>query len=77
MTPNRFARWVSKRVLIDKRVLGGEPVFEGTRLAVCRVGEMLSAGATDQEILDEYPYLTVEDLDGARIFLQLWFKSRI
>jgi len=60
-----FDAWKSTLVQ-DDRVLGGEPVFRDSRLAVRHVGQMLRRGADPGEILDDYPYLTEQDLDFAR-----------
>src|SRR5438046_729275 len=34
-----FSRWCNRRLATNPSVLGGEPVFRGSRLAVRRVGE--------------------------------------
>jgi uncharacterized protein (DUF433 family) len=49
-------------------ILGGEPVFPGSRLAVRHVGEMLGRGGEPREIWEDYPYLTEEDLAFARLY---------
>ena len=50
------------RITIDPRVLTGKPVVRGTRLAVEFVVELLSEGWSEQQILDNYPGLSHEDL---------------
>ena len=52
----------SERITVDPEVLVGKPVVRGTRLAVEFVLELLAAGQTEAEILDEYPGLTREDV---------------
>ncbi len=52
----------------DKATLGGEPVFEGTRIPVYGIAAMLDAGATTEELLSGYPKLTVRMLELARIW---------
>jgi len=44
----------------DPDVLGGTPVFMGTRLPVAVLFENLADGMTLNEILDAYPTLTRE-----------------
>ena len=44
----------------DPAILGGTPVFKGTRIPVDLVADMLAQGATAEEILDGYPTLTKE-----------------
>jgi uncharacterized protein (DUF433 family) len=52
----------SKRIVIDQDVLAGKPVVRGTRLAVEFILELLAAGQSEAEILNEYPGLTTEDI---------------
>ena len=49
-------------------VMGGEPVFKGTRIPVRLVAAMLDQGASEAEILDGYPKLEARHLDLARIW---------
>ena len=49
-------------------VLGGEPVFEGTRIPVRTIAAMLDDGAAASEILDGYPKLTPRHLEFARLW---------
>lgn len=50
------------RITIDPRVLTGKPVVQGTRIAVEFVVELLSEGWSEQQIMDNYPGLSHEDL---------------
>jgi uncharacterized protein (DUF433 family) len=52
----------------DKSVMGGEPVFKGTRIPVHDVAAMLSAGADREELLRGYPSLDARMLDAALIW---------
>jgi uncharacterized protein (DUF433 family) len=52
----------SERIVIDQDVLAGKPVVRGTRLAVEFILELLAAGQSEAEILNEYPGLTTEDI---------------
>jgi uncharacterized protein (DUF433 family) len=52
----------SERIHIDPQILAGKPVIRGTRLAVEFILELLAAGRTDVEILDDYPGLTKQDI---------------
>ncbi len=64
----RFRMWKRERTTTDKAILGGEPVFAGTRLSVRNVGGMLLRGASRAEVLEDYPYLKDEDLDFAKLY---------
>ena len=52
----------SQRISVDSEVLAGKPVLRGTRLAVEFILELLAAGRTESEILNEYPGLAKEDI---------------
>lgn len=59
-----FEAWRAGLTIRDD-VLGGEPVFPGTRLAVRHVGHLLARGADAAEVRDDYPSLTDKDLEFA------------
>lgn len=51
-----------QRIEVDPEILGGKPVVRGTRLAVELILELLAAGQTFEELLENYPRLTTEDI---------------
>lgn len=53
---------VNERIVVDPGVLTGKPVIKGTRLAVEFVIDLLAEGWTENEILDNYPGITNEDI---------------
>jgi len=59
--------WRARLVSRDD-VLGGEPVFPGSRLAVRHVGEMLLRGADPAEVREDYAYLSERDIELARLY---------
>ena len=50
----------------DKR--SGKPCIRGTRMTVTDVLEYLAGGMTHQELLDEFPDLTEEDIRACLAF---------
>jgi uncharacterized protein (DUF433 family) len=50
------------RIHIDAAVCGGRPVIAGTRVRVADILEMLSQGASEAEIAEDFPYVTVADI---------------
>jgi uncharacterized protein (DUF433 family) len=52
----------SERIVVDPEILAGKPVIRGSRLAVEFILELLAAGQTENEILDNYPGLTHDDI---------------
>ena len=54
-------------VQIDPAIMGGTPVFRGTRIPVYTVADMIEQGTTIEEILEGYPSLTREMVECAGI----------
>lgn len=50
------------RIVVDPDVVHGRPAIRGTRVRVADVLSLLAAGASESEILEDYPYLAVEDI---------------
>ncbi len=51
-----------ERISIDPRVCFGKPCIRGSRIWVILVLDLLSAGLSIEEILEEYPQLSREDI---------------
>jgi uncharacterized protein (DUF433 family) len=58
------------RISIDPAICGGKPCIKGTRMRVHDVLGLLAAGASRQEILDDYPYLVDEDITAVLEYAQ-------
>jgi uncharacterized protein (DUF433 family) len=56
------------RITIASEQCGGRPCIRGTRVRVKDVLDLLAAGATQDEILDDYPYLEPGDIQAALEF---------
>lgn len=54
-----------KRITFDPDVMGGKPCIRGMRVTVGMIVGFVAVGYSKQEILDLYPYLEGEDIDGA------------
>ena len=50
------------RITLEPDKRGGKPCIRGMRITVYDVLSYLAAGMTEQEILDDFPYLTKEDI---------------
>lgn len=50
------------RITLDPEVLAGKPVVRGTRLSVEFIIGLLADGWAEDDILDNYPGLTYEDV---------------
>jgi uncharacterized protein (DUF433 family) len=58
-SPMRLAGF--PRISVDVAICGGRPTITGTRVRVSDILEALASGATEQEIVADFPYLSVED----------------
>ncbi len=54
-----------ERITIEPDKCGGRPCIRGYRLRVTDLLELLAAGASHQEILEDYPFLEAEDITAA------------
>jgi len=50
------------RIVIDPDICNGQPTIQGTRISARTVLEFLAAGDSIEEVLEEYPSLTREDV---------------
>ena len=50
------------RINIEPGKRGGKPVIRGMRITVYDVLEYLASGMSEEEILDDFPYLTRDDI---------------
>ena len=57
-----------ERISIDPRVCFGKPCIRGTRIWVSLILDFLASGSTVAEVLEDYPYLTEEDIRAAIAF---------
>jgi uncharacterized protein (DUF433 family) len=62
---NGSPRKYDERIVRDKGVCGGEPVFKGTRVTLRTVLASLASGDSAEEILSDFPTLRAEDIQAA------------
>ena len=53
------------RITAEAGKMGGRPCIRGMRIRVTDVLEMLAGGASEIEILADFPYLEAEDIRAA------------
>lgn len=51
-----------QRIQRDPAVMGGKPCIRGSRVTVGMIVGMLGSGHDIDRLLDDYPYLTREDI---------------
>ncbi len=59
------------RIVSDPGIVGGEPVFAGTRIPVRHIGLLAAGGTALAEIQEDYPALELADIEFARLYAQL------
>lgn len=56
------------RITVDPEQCGGRPCIRGMRLRVLNVLELLAAGESREQILEDYPYLEAEDITASLLY---------
>jgi uncharacterized protein (DUF433 family) len=56
------------RIIPDRQICGGEPVFKGTRVLLRTVLPSLAAVDAGEDILEDFPTLNAEDVRAAIAF---------
>ncbi len=56
------------RITVNPHQCGGRPCIRGLRIRVKDILDMLAAGVSKEEILEDYPYLESEDITAALEF---------
>lgn len=54
-----------RRITVDPNLCGGRPCLRGLRIRVKDVLDLLAAGASREEILEDYPLLEAGDITAA------------
>ena len=54
--------FLDDRITINPAICNGKPTIRGKRITVQTILEFLSAGDSEQDILDQYPSLEPEDI---------------
>jgi uncharacterized protein (DUF433 family) len=68
----RALRRARSLVVTDAEILGGDPVFRGTRVPVHLIAAMLEQGSTEADILKAYPRITAEMVRLASSYAQAY-----
>jgi uncharacterized protein (DUF433 family) len=57
-----------QRISVDPQIMGGVPCVRGTRIPVAMLVRMVADGTMSDELLEEYPQLTADDVREALRF---------
>ena len=63
-----MSKRLNGRIVRDREICNGEPVFKGTRVTLRTVLASLAEGDTPDTILTAFPSLTAEDIQAAIAF---------
>jgi len=56
---------LADRITMAPDVMQGKPVIRGTRITVDLILRKLAEGASESDVLDAYPHLTIQDIRAA------------
>ncbi|MCY7284054.1 MAG: DUF433 domain-containing protein [Cyanobacteria bacterium CAN_BIN43] len=57
-----------EHIVIDPRIRSGKPCIRGTRITVTDIFDYLGGGMTIAEVLDDFPDLTLADIQACFAF---------
>lgn len=63
------------RIILDSNVLVGNPVIRGTRLAVEFIIDLLAQGWSTDDILRNYPGISLEDIQACLSYASAALKA--
>jgi uncharacterized protein (DUF433 family) len=63
------------RITINPEILVGKPIIKGTRLAVEFIIDLLAEGWSNEEIIRNYPGITLEDIQSCLCYASFTLKS--
>jgi uncharacterized protein (DUF433 family) len=66
---------MSDRIVSDPAILGGKPIVLGTRISVEMILEWMASGASRDDIVRNYPALTVQDVEQALEFAAAMLRN--
>ncbi len=66
-----------ERITVNPKILGGKPIIKGTRITVEFILELLASDVSEEEILKDYPHLTIEDIHACLRYAARSCKNEI
>lgn len=62
-------------ITVDPEIMGGLPVFRGSRLPIETAVASMDAGVTLDDMIEDYPFLDADRVELARLYLRLHPRS--
>ena len=67
-----------KRITINPGIFNGKPIIRGFRFyRVTDILDLLSAGMTPEEIIEDFPFLEKNDVGAALLYASLRLKNTL
>lgn len=66
-----------KRITINPEQCGGRPCIRNMRIGVSDVIDMLSEGMLPTEIIDDFPYLELEDIKASLLYVSRYINHTV
>ena len=66
-----------KRITINPEIFNGKPIIRGIRFTVTDILDLLSAGMTSEEIINDFPFLEKDDIRAALFYASLRLKNTV
>jgi uncharacterized protein (DUF433 family) len=63
-----FVAYLFDRITVNPRQCGGRPCIRGMRIRVIDILELLAAGLSFEQVLEELPDLELEDIKAALLY---------
>ena len=60
---------LQRRIVVNPKIMVGKPIIRGTRIPIDTIIRLLAQGFTQQQILEDYPNLTKEDIKAALVYV--------
>ena len=65
---------MEERIEINPKILAGKPIISGTRISVELILKLVAQRWTDEQIINEYPSLSGEDIKAAIMYKDNHYK---
>ena len=66
-----------EQITANPNILGGKPIIRGTRISVEFILDLLASEVSEEEILEDYPHLTKEDIHACLRYAARSCKNEI
>lgn len=68
---------IIERITANAKILGGKPIIRGTRLSVEFILDLLASDVSEEEILEDYPHITKDDIHACLRYAARSCKNEI